>query len=175
MRVEQVPQFWTLVLGIPLTECISERENSLFGSGAFFVAARTPDRGVEFVLLQGGKQCFSLQVPATSRNAQFQRVGSSCNGFFVAVHDQPRTDRSCKSVAELEHLFELVAGIDVQQRERKRRRMKSLPGEVNEDAGVFTDGVQDHRIAKFRGHLSQYEDRFVFEGVQMASMCFDNH
>ena len=71
------------------------------------------------------------------------------------------------AIAELDHLAELVGGVDVQQRERNRARIERLLREPQHHRGVLADGVEHHRPLEFGDHLAQDVDALGLERAQM--------
>ena len=63
-----------------------------------------------------------FEVSAAALGAEFDGVGAVGEGFFVAPDDELEAEFGGVTVAEFEHLAEFIAGIDVEQRERNRRR-----------------------------------------------------
>ena len=58
--VIDVPQFGALILRVPLMEFIAEGENALFGAALFLVATCATESGIEFILIERGKQRLSF-------------------------------------------------------------------------------------------------------------------
>ncbi len=73
-----------------------------------------------------------------------------------------------KSVAELEHLGEVVAGVDVHDREREARRPEGLLGQAQQHDRVLAAGEQQHRPFELGGDLAHDEDRLRLERVEMG-------
>src|SRR5262245_32443653 len=89
---------------------------------------------------------------------------------FVAMHDQTRADRPRELVTEREHLFELVTGIDVQQRKRNRPGMKRFPRQMHKHTRIFSDRIEQNRIAELRDDFAEDVNGFRFERFQMTPM-----
>ena len=89
------------------------------------------------------------------------------DGFFVAVHNQPRADRLRELFTELEHLGKLVSRVHVQEREGNRPRIERLASQVHEDAGVLPNRIQQYGIAKLRDDFADDVDRFGFERLKV--------
>ena len=48
--VEQVPQFWPLVFGIPLPEFIPMAQEAFFSAGFFLIPTSAPEKRIKLVL-----------------------------------------------------------------------------------------------------------------------------
>ena len=115
-RVEQRPQLGPLLLGLPLAEAVAVAEDALLGARLFLVAARAADQAVEAVLLDRLEQRHRLVAVA-----RFERVRQAHRAardrILEVADDQALAHLGDAPVAELDHLGEVVAGVDVQQRE----------------------------------------------------------
>ena len=175
-RVKQVPQFRPLVLRIPLALFVAKRKDALLGARLLFIAPRAADGSVETALPQAVtlaqpiQQRFGLQQSAAALRAQPERVRAVVDGLAIGVHNQLRADLGRVAIAKLDHLAKLVGGIDMQQRERDRRRMKSLLGQPQQDRRILADGVQHHRPLELGRHLAHNVDAFGFEQTEMAKL-----
>jgi hypothetical protein len=78
--------------------------------------------------------------------AQPDRVGSVSQCFFIAPDDQLETKFSGIAIAELEHLAELVACIDMQQRKGNGGGIKGLLGQAQHHRRVLADRIKHDRI-----------------------------
>ncbi len=93
--------------------------------------------------------------------------GVQVAGVFVFVDDQRGPDFLGKLIAKLVHLRELVAGVDVQQRERQFAGMKRLLGQAHHHGRVLADRVQHDRPLEFRGHFTHNVNALGLELLQM--------
>ncbi len=87
-----------------------------------------------------------------------------------ARDDQPLAELGDAAVAELDHLGEVVAGVDVHQRERERRRAERLLGEAQQHDRVLAAAEQQHRALEFGGDLAHHVDRLGLERAQVAEL-----
>ncbi len=71
-------------------------------------------------------------------------------------------------VAEREHLAELEAGIDVEQREGNRAGVKRLLRQAQHDGRIFADGVEHHGPLKLGGHFANDVNALGLEETKMA-------
>src|SRR5690606_20365170 len=60
LRVEQVPKFRSLSLGVPLTELVTEGEYAFLGAGFLLITSGATNAGIEAELLNGLQQGHSL-------------------------------------------------------------------------------------------------------------------
>ena len=73
-----------------------------------------------------------------------------------------------RRVAVGEHLGEVVAGVDVQHRERDRGRPERLRRDVQHDDGVLAAAEEQHRPLELGGDLADDEHRLALEHVELA-------
>src|SRR6516162_7811903 len=85
------------------------------------------------------------------------------DGVFVPVNDQPGADFFTEPVPEFDHLFELVSGIDVEERKRQRSGIEGLAGQVYEYARVLSDGIEQNRVPELSDSLPQNINGFAFK------------
>jgi hypothetical protein len=130
---------------------VAEGEDALLGAGALLVAAGAAERGVEAVLLDGVEQGHGLQPVARGAGLDGAAL---VDRLLDGGHDQPLAELLDAAVAELEHLGEVVPGVDVHDREREGRRPERLLGETQEDDRVLAAGEQQHRPLELGGHLA---------------------
>jgi len=90
----------------------------------------------------------------------------------VNVHDEFEPEPLGGRVAERDHLPEFPFGIDVQQRERRLGRKERLAGEVQQDARILADRIEQHRLGELGRHLAQNENRFRFQISEMQRKFF---
>ncbi len=62
---------------------------------------------------------FVFSAPQQRFGPDQERLRAVGDRLGVGVDDQPRADLGRVAIAELDHLAELVGGVDVQQRERE--------------------------------------------------------
>ena len=73
-------------------------------------------------------------------------------------------------VAELDDLREVVAGVDVHDREREARRAEGLLGQAQEHDRVLAAAEQQHRPLELRRHLPEDVDRLGLERLQVREL-----
>src|SRR5262249_3764783 len=101
------------------------------------------------------QQRCGFELTAAPRHAKLQRMCAGRDRIFIAMNDQPRSDFFTKPIAEFDHLFKFVTGVYVKKRKRERARIESLSGEVNENARVLPNGIQQHRVSELRNGFPQ--------------------
>ncbi|MNQ56294.1 hypothetical protein D3C85_704140 [compost metagenome] len=89
------------------------------------------------------------------------------DAFRIDVGDQVQAQLGDHLVAEAVHLLEFPLGVDVHHRERQLAREEGLARQVQHHGGVFTDGVQHHRVIELGGHLADDVDAFRLQLFQM--------
>src|SRR3546814_20096249 len=106
--------------------CVPEREDALLGAGLFLVATRPADRGVEPPLVQRLLEGLGLHHVGVHGGAVADRTDALGNAIRVGPDMQFRPGLGRAAIAERDHLAALPAGVDVQQRYRRGRRMRGL-------------------------------------------------
>ena len=153
-----------------LTELIAEGKEAFLGAGLFFVAASTPDGRIELKLSDGVQQGDALKGVAAAVRIRALLGAADADGVFHTADDQFRTQMLNPLVAVRDRLREVVARIDMQQRERDLARVKRLAGKVADDHRVLACGKQQHRAFKFRSNFAQNEDRFRFQHAKVSAV-----
>ena len=166
--VQQVPELGPLPLGIPLALGVAQREDALLRPRFLFVAARAAEGRVEVAGLQAVEQRRRLEQRAAALRAEGERLRAGVERLLVGVHDQAGADFRGIPVAEGDHLPELVAGVDVQQRERNRAGIERLLRQAEQDRRVLADRVEHHRPLELGDDLAQDVDALGLERAQVV-------
>ena len=144
----------------------SRKENTRsFGPRPLLVAARAAERGVEAMVLDRLQQHRRLQ--AVARRALLLDA-ARVDRLLHRGDDQPLVDLLDQAVAELEHLGEVVAGVDVEDRERERTGPERLDGQLEQDQRVLASGEQQHGPLELGGDLAHDVDRLGLEAVELG-------
>ena len=167
--VVQIPEFRPLIARVPLPEAISMRKDPLFGPRLLFVAPGAPDRAVDASCTQGVEQRHRLQGVAAGPGAGLFDRPTRVDAFLHAGDMQRVTQLSSIGVTKSERFREIVTGVDMQQREWRRRRQKRLAREPGHHDGILATGEEQHRPLELRRDLPQHVNRFVFECLQVAA------
>ena len=130
LGVEYVPQFRSLVLGVPLAEFVAVREYALLGAGLLLITACTTASAVKFMFGQGVKQRYGLQLVAAGVESLLLNNFSLINGFLHGTYHEVCTQTLYQVIAIDKSLGEIVAGIYVYKRERYLGRVESLVGKI---------------------------------------------
>lgn len=115
----------------------AERENSFFCARLLFVSAGASKHHIELEFVQRLLQAFGLGDVRMQRRPVVKRIDVLRDGFRVGMDEQLNATLARHVVAELVHLPELPAGIDVQQRKGWRRGIERLAGKVQHDRAVL--------------------------------------
>ena len=94
-RIEDVPQFRPLILGIPLSLRIAERIDAFLGPRFLFVAARAAECRIESAGVQRIQQRLGLQQAAALLRAERERIRAVLQRFAVLMNDQLRANLVC--------------------------------------------------------------------------------
>ena len=89
--------------------------------------------------------------------------------------DQPLAQLGDAAVAELDRLREVVAGVDVHDRERHRAGAERLLGQAQQDDRVLAAGEQQHRALQLGRHLAHDVDRLGLEHLQVRGRLERGH
>ena len=122
--------------------------------------------------------CFSalgLHHVGVHGGAVADRADALRDAVGVGVHAQVDAGLGGAAIAEGDHLAELPAGVDVQQRDRRRRRCERLQQQVQQHRAVLADRVQHHRVAELGRDLAQDVDALGFEAVEVAQVDRQGH
>ena len=84
--------------------------------------------------------------------------------------DQPLSELGDPAVAELDHLGEIVAGVDVHDREREPGRAERLLGQPQQHDRVLAAAEQQHRPLELRGDLAEDVNRLGLERLQVREL-----
>ena len=162
--VVQAPQLGPLVARIPLAELVAQRDDPLLRARLVLVAARAAEDGV---VAAGGDRVEQRQ--------RLQRVAGAVGALLqaavvdVVLHAgdfEPDAEALDGLVAEREHLGEVVAGVDVQHRERHPPGGEGLGREVEHHDGVLAAGEQQHGPLELGDDLADDVDRLGLEQVE---------
>ena len=167
-RVEHVPQFRPLVLGVPLHGFVAKGEDPFLRPRPFFIAPGPAEGRIELMLPKRRHQGLGLQQLRTHRAGPVFHAADALQRFGVGADDQLEVVLAGHPVAKLDHLAELEGGVHVHQRERKLVRIERLLGQPEHDRRVLADRVEHHGVLELRNHLSEDMDAL---GLQLLQMC----
>ena len=126
-----------------------------------------PNAASKLVLLDRVEQRDGLQAVARRARAGLLDGAALVDRLLHGGDDQPLADLLDEPVAELDHLGEVVARVDVHHREREARRAERLLGESQQHDRVLAAGEQQHGTLELGGDLAHDVDRLGLEGVEM--------
>src|SRR4029079_4849792 len=95
----------------------------------------------EFARSQPVERRLGLQQAAAALGADLERLRSVADRFLIRVDDETRADGLRHLIGELDHLAELVGGVDVEEREGNRAGVERLLRESKQDRRVLADRV----------------------------------
>src|SRR6185295_13816298 len=140
-RVIEAPQLGALVLRIPLTELVAEREHALLGARLLLVAPGAADTGVELLRSDGFEQGDRLgHVAALVRPPQLD--GATPNRVLHRTYEQPHAQFRDASIAELYGFGKVMPGVDVQNGKWDRPRTERFLRQSQYHCRVFAPGKQ---------------------------------
>lgn len=103
------------------------------------------------------------------RRTSIEWIDFLLDTFLVGVNEEIESVFLRYRISEGDHLLELPCGVDVQEREWDRRRIESLPRQVEEYGGILADRIEHDRFAEGCSGLSKDLYRLVFEFPQYRS------
>src|SRR3954447_1017818 len=166
-RVVEIPQLGTLRARVPLPEVVAEAEDALLRAGTLLVAPRAAHRSIEPVLLDRVEQRRRLQLVARRARAGLLLHAALVDRLLHARDDEPLAELRHATVAELDHLGEVVSRVDVHDRERELRRAERLLGEPEQHDRVLAAGKEQHGPLSLGGDLAHDVNRLRLELVEM--------
>ena len=116
------------------------------------------------------EQRHGLQAVARGARPGLLEHAAAVDRVLHARDDQPLAQFGDAPVAELDHLGEVVAGVDVHQRERERRRAERLLGEAQQHDRVLAAAEQQDGPLEFGGDLAHHVDRLGLERAEVAQL-----
>ena len=114
--IEQVPEFRTLVLGVPLTEVVTMGEEAFLRTGLFLVSSGATDAGIKLVFFDGVDEGRRLEAVAARVGASFFLHFAGIDGRLNAADDEAGAKVVDEVVTELNRLGEVVSRVDVDKR-----------------------------------------------------------
>jgi hypothetical protein len=82
-------------------------------------------------------------------------------------HYEPGAGPLGQIIPELDGFGEIVPGIDVQERKRKRSGTKCLQGQVHHHNGILAAGKKQDGTFKLCGHFAHHKYGLFFENAKM--------
>src|SRR5580704_14308637 len=98
-------------------------------------------------------------------------IDTGAQAFLIHVDKQWQIEPARGLIAKRDHLAKLPRRIDVQQREGRFCRRKSLAGKMQKNRGVFADRIEQYRVLEAGACLAQYVDAFRLKRVEMIHVC----
>jgi len=164
--IVQIPQFRTLVFGVPPMTGSAEREYALFCATFLLVTPCSAKSYVETVQVQRLLQPFGLPHIGM-KWAVIERIDPAFLRFLILMDDQFHAGILCRFFAQRVHILEFPRCIYVKKRERRGRRKEGLLREMQQYCAVLTDAIHHHRFFCLGDHFPHDMDRFGFKSLQM--------
>ena len=143
------------------------RQHALLGAGALLVAAGAAEAGVEPVLGDRVQQRHRLQAVAGGARAGLLAHAALVDRLLHGADEQRQAELRHQPVAELDDLGEVVARVDVQQRERDLARRERLLREPHEHDRVLAAAEQQRGALTLGRDLADDVDGLGLEGAQV--------
>ena len=161
--VEDIPQFGTLVFGIPLAEFVAVGKEALFGAGFFFVAASAAHGRIVAALFQAFQQHIGLQSIPTGTGTDFFFDLAAINRFLHRPDHQFGTHLGHELIAVGHGFREVMSGVHMHQGKGNLGRPKSFLGQMGHHNRILAAGKQHHRFVKLRRGFAENVDGFGLE------------
>ena len=151
----------------------AEGEDAFLGPALFLVAPRPAEGRVEAIHVERLLQAFGLPQVGVQR-PMVERVDVPRLGFGILVDEQLDPVLARRPCRAAHTCPELPARIDMKQRERQRRRIEGLAGEVQHHRAVLADRIEHHRPRRFGDRFAHDVDALGLEPVEMGKGVHDN-
>ena len=165
-RLELVPQLRRLLAEVPVAVLVARREVALLGARAFLIGPHAEN--------DAGIALFGQQVlepvrfeRRTALDAAQGVVHALGQGVLVLADDQVQPPLAGEPVPVLDHGRDLVARVDVEQREGDVPEER-LAGEPQEHRGVLAHGPQHREVVEVLVGLAKDVDALVFQLSEMV-------
>jgi len=135
--VVEIPEFRSLLLGLPLSKTVAVRKKAFLGARLFFIAARAADGSVKLQLGDSVQQGDRLQHVAAGMRSRFLDSPALVDRVLNVAHDQLGVHLPDEPVAEGQGFREVVPCVDVKQGERDATRPECPPRQVDHHDRVF--------------------------------------
>src|SRR6185503_6447649 len=128
--VVKAPELGSLVARVPAAERVAVTEDPLLCAGLFLIAPSAAEKGVEAVLGDRVEQGDGLKAVARRVVTRLLFHPSEVARGLDGRDDEPLAELFDAPVAERERFREVVAGVDVDDREREAAGTERLLGEA---------------------------------------------
>ena len=146
---------------------VAEREDALLGARLFLVAARAAEGGVEAVLSSACRSACVFITSVWTSEPCVERLDAARQAVLVDMHDQVEPELRGAVIAERDHLAEFPGRVDVQQRERRLRRIERLERQMQHDGRILADRIEHHRVVGLGDHLADDVNALRFELLEV--------
>ena len=154
------------MLRVPAVLRGTKRKHPLLGAALFFVAPAAAEGRVEAEFIQRLAQRLR-QHDVRICGAVGPRPDPGALAFLIGVHQEFQAEFLRGGVAEFQHLAEVPARGDLQQRKRWLGGRKGLARDMQHHRTVLAHGIQHHRSFTFRHHLAEDVNAFGFQPLQI--------
>ena len=168
--VKEVPQLGALVFGVPLAVAVAMRKEAFLGARLFLVAAGAAEGSVKAELGQGVEQGDRLQPVARGVGAVFFDHAAAVDRVLDVADDQLDIVAFRQVIAEVERFLEVVARVDMQQREGDAAGGEGAARQLDHDNRVLAAGEEQDRAFKLRGHFAHDKDGFGFQLHKVSAL-----
>ncbi len=165
--VVEVPDLRALILRVPAAEVVAEGEDPLLRAGALLITPGAADHRVEAMLVDRVQQRHRLQPVARRPRTRLLDRAAGVDRILHVGDDEALAELGHAAIAELDHLREVVPGVDVHQDQREAGGAKRLLGESQEHDRVLAAGEQDHRSLELGRDLAEHVDRLGLQCIEM--------
>ena len=150
----------------------SRKEYTLLGPGLVLVAAAATEDGIEAVLLDRVQERDALEPVADGLRARILGDPAGVDRRLDGADDELGAQLGDPAVPVVDDLGEVVAGVDVHQREGEPGGPEGLLGDLQHHRGVLAAGEEEHGVLELGGDLTEDVDRLGLERVEMRDRGF---
>jgi hypothetical protein len=107
------------------------------------------------------------------RRARGDRSNAARHAVLIGMHQQINSETTGGFIAKRNHFAKFPGRIDVEQRERQRRRIECLDREVQQNGAVLADRIHQNRVVGGGDDLAEDMDALGFQALQMRQAPHD--
>src|SRR6187402_1157385 len=163
-----MPKLRPLPFRVPIMRGVAEGKYPLLGARLLLVAPRPAKGRIEMMALQRLLEALRLHDVGVEGAAMGNWRDAVAHALLVDMHHEIDAETLRLAVAEGDHLAELPGGIDMEERERRLRRVERLHGEMHHDGGVLADRIEHDGMVELRHHLAHDLNAFRLELAQIG-------
>src|SRR3954453_4974305 len=163
-RIEMIPELRRLVAPVPIALQAARREHTLLGTRGLFIAADAGNQAVEAVFGESHLEALGLARGGTGGRRQPWVDGINRG---AGLDGQIEIPLLAVVIAEAIHLRKLLAGVDMEGRERQTAE-EHLARQPDHDVGVLAERPQQVDLLEAAEGFAEDIDALGLELVEMV-------